>query len=296
MAKKSFTEKIKGDLKPVAIPDEKEVPSKARTKAVPGARLIPLSDISLDPNQPRKKTDKEKLDELAASVKGKGIIEPITVRFVEGNYMIITGERRYKAAQLAGLSEIPCVIKEVSDEEVLTLQLIENLQREDLSPIDEAAALKRLLDSGFTQVQVAKQIGKSQPYISKSLRILELPKAIIEEAQKIEVSKEQMLQLSKAKEPEQLQLWENIKAGTTAEEIKTAVKKEKPSRGRPKIKPWTWKPEDKSFTIQIKFNKNDYGKEELIRALVKLVDELKQLDLFGAASASTSRKSNRKIK
>ncbi len=296
MAKKDFKEKIKGDLKPVAIPDEKEVPSKTRTKAVPGARLIPLSDISLDPNQPRKKADKEKLDELAASVKSKGIIEPITVRFVEGNYMIITGERRYKAAQLAGLSEIPCVIKEVSDEEVLTLQLIENLQREDLSPIDEAAALKKLTGAGLNQTDIAKLIGKSQPYISQALKILELPQAILEEAKEIEVSKEHMLQLSKAKEPEQLQLWEGIKTGTTAEEIKAAVKKEKPSRGRPKIKPWTWKPEDKSFTIQIKFKKNDYGKEELIRALVKLVDDLKQLDLFGAASAPTSRNSNRKIK
>ena len=272
MAKKSFAEKIKDDAKPIAILEEKEVPSKARSKAVPGARLIPLSDISLDPDQPRKKLDEEKLEELAASIRNKGVIEPVTVRIIDDGYMVVTGERRYKAAQQAGLEEIPCIIKHLSDEEVLAYQLIENLQREDLSPIDEATALKKLAETGLNQSEVAKLIGKSQPYISKLLKILELPKSILKEAQELDVSKEHMLNLLKSKNPEQL--WDQIKGGATAEQIKEAVKK--PSKGRPKIKPWTWKPEDKSFTVSIKFKKSEYDREQVIQALEGLIQELRE--------------------
>lgn len=276
MGKKSFAEKIKDDFKAPVI-EEKEAPDRKRTKAFPGARLIPLLDISPDPEQPRKKFDQKKLEELVDSIKSKGVIEPITVRPVEdeGGYKIVIGERRYKAALQAGLQEIPCIVKEVSDEEALTLQLIENLQREELAPIDEAAALKRLLHKGYSQAKVAGMIGKSQPYISQALKILELPKAILEEAKKTDVSKEHMLQLSKAEEPEQLELWEGIKTGSTAEQVKAAVTKEKPSKGRPKIKPWTWKPEDKSFTVSIKFKKQDYNKGEVILALEQALKKLK---------------------
>jgi ParB family chromosome partitioning protein len=279
VAKKSFTEKIKDDFK-VPVIEEKEAADRKRAKPVPGARLIPLSDISLDSGQPRKKLDEEKLSDLAASIKSKGVIEPITVRQADEGYMIITGERRYKAAQLAGLEEIPCIVKQVTDEETLTYQLIENLQREDLSPIDEAAALKKLLGTGLTQAQTAKMIGKSQPYISQALKILDLPQNILEEAERTEVAKESLLQLTKAKEPEQLQIWEDLKAGSTAEDVKVAVKKEKPSKGRPRIKPWTWKPEDKSFTVSIKFKNKDYDEEEIIKALVQLVDALRQTTLL----------------
>lgn len=271
MGRKSFADKIE-DFEPVAIPESKEVPSKARTKAVPGARLIPLSDISLDPNQPRKKADKEKLDELAASIKSKGVIEPITVRFIDGGYKIVTGERRFRAAKIAGLTEIPCIIKEVSDEDILIYQLIENLQREDLSPIDEATALKKLLDSDVTQEKVAKLIGKSQPYVSQALKILKLPQTILNQAQKTNVSKEHLLQLLKSENPEQL--WEQIKSGSTAAELKEVVKKEKPAKERPKTKPWTWKPEDKSFTLQIKFRKKDYNKAQIIKALEEALQQL----------------------
>ena len=276
MAKKSFTDKIKDDFKAPVI-EEEEVAGRKRAKAFPGARLIPVSDISPDPVQPRKRFDQAKLDDLVASVKSKGVIEPITVRFVEdeGNYRIITGERRYKAAMTAGLSEIPCIIKELGDQEALTYQLIENLQREGLAPIDEAAGLKKLLGEGFTQAQAAKLIGKSQPYISQALKILDLPQKILEEARESDVSKEHLLQLVKAKEPEQLQLWEGVKTGSTAEEIKVAVKKEKPSKGRPKIKPWTWKPEDKAFTVSIRFKTRDYGNVKIIEALEQALQELK---------------------
>jgi len=280
MAKKTFVEKIKDDFKPVSLIPEAETPTRERTRAVPGARLIPLTDIMPDPEQPRKKLDKEKLDELAASIQSKGVIEPITVRFIEGDnkYQIVTGERRYKAAKIAGLKEIPCIIKELDDGEALTYQLIENLQREDLSPVDEATALKRLIDNDFTQARISKLIGKSQPYVSQALKILDLPETILKEAQEKNLSKEHYLQLVKSEDPEKL--WQQIqKTGGTAKEIKQKIDKQKPSRGRPKAKTWSWKPEDKSFTLSIRFHKKDFNKEELVKALNTFIKEIRHSNL-----------------
>ena len=276
MGKKSFAEKIKDDFKPVSLMPETGTPLRERTKPVPGARLIPLTDITPDPEQPRKKIDKEKLDELAASIQSKGVIEPITVKFIEGDgkYRIVTGERRYKAAKIAGLKEIPCIAKELSDDEVLSVQLIENLQREDLSPVDEAAALKKLLDTGMTQVKVSKLIGKSQSYISQSLKILDLPENILKQAEKQNLTKEHLVQLSKAGNPESL--LPEIGDGKTAKEIKEKIREDKPTKGRPKTKPWVWKSEDKSFTVQIRFKKSQYHKEQVIQALQELIHELKK--------------------
>lgn len=276
--RKSFAEKIREDFKPVSV-EEKAVPGKARAKAFPGARLIPLKDIRPDPSQPRKKFDQEKLDELAQSVKSQGIIEPITVRFIENDacYQIVTGERRFRAAQTARLTEVPCIVKELNDQEVLTFQIIENLQREELSPVDEAVALKKLLGSGLTQSDISKLIGKSQPYVSQSIKILDLPESILKETQESGVSKEHLLQLSKAENPEAL--WQDIRqTGKTAKEVKQQVTKNKTPKDNPKL--WTWKPEDKAFTITIKFKKKEYGKEDLVRALKTLLTQVAQMDLF----------------
>jgi ParB family chromosome partitioning protein len=191
-----------------------------------------------------------------ASVKSKGVIEPITVRFIEedGNYRIVTGERRFKAAKMAGLKEIPCIVKGLNGQEALTYQSIENLQREDLSPIDEAAATKKLLDADLTQVRISKLIAKSQPYVSQILKILELPQTILKQAQSSGFPKEHLLQLVKAQNPEAL--WQEIKeAGATAKEIKQKIDRRKPTTGRPKAKLCTWRPENKSFTILINFRK-----------------------------------------
>ncbi len=278
-SRKSFAEKIKEDFKPVIL-EEKEAQGRGRTKAVPGARLIPLSDIHPDPDQPRKKFDKEKLEELAVSIGNEGVIEPLTVRFLEDNnyYQIVTGERRFKAAQLAGLQEIPCIIKHLSNEEILTYQLIENLQREDLSPIDEANALKKLLEQDLTQVEVSKLIGKSQPYVSQILKILDLPKNILQQAKTSDVTKEHLLQLVKSKDPESL--WQEIKTGKTAKQIKEKVTKEKPNKASSSLKVWVWTPEDKVFTIQVKFRKKNFVKEDIVKALKMSLERAQQLELF----------------
>lgn len=140
---------------------------------------LPLSQIHPNKNQPRKEFDPEKLNELADSIKQNGVLQPILVRRKGAGYEIVAGERRYQAAKLAGLKEIPVNIKDISDSEVFQLALIENLQRADLNPIEEAQGYSKLLkDNGFTQEQLGKILSKSRSAIANTLRLLDLPKDV----------------------------------------------------------------------------------------------------------------------
>ena len=140
-------------------------------------RTLRLSLIEPDKNQPRKKFDDDKLRELADNITEHGILQPILVRPLEnGSYSIVAGERRWRAARIAGLTEIPVIIRDLDDLQTAQIALIENLQREDLDPIEEAKAYRRLMDEfGMTQEQVAKSVGKSRPGIANSVRMLSLP-------------------------------------------------------------------------------------------------------------------------
>src|SRR6185369_14169999 len=143
--------------------------------------LIELDLDQLDPTdaQPRKIFSENKLNELAQSIKANGIIQPIVARKAGDRFQIIAGERRWRAAQLAGLRKIPCLVREVTDENVLEISLIENIQREDLNPIEEATAYKRLLDKlSISQEEIAKRVGKDRSSITNSLRLLRLPSEI----------------------------------------------------------------------------------------------------------------------
>ena len=146
--------------------------------------MISITDIQKNPYQPRKEFDKEKLDELAQSIKENGVIQPIIVRQspVIG-YEILAGERRYRASLLAGLRYIPAVVKQLSDQEMMIQSIIENLQRENLNPIEEARAYESLVEKGFTHAEIADKMGKSRPYISNSIRLLSLPDAILSEVE-----------------------------------------------------------------------------------------------------------------
>ena len=146
--------------------------------------MISITDIQKNPYQPRKEFDKEKLDELAQSIKENGVIQPIIVRQspVIG-YEILAGERRYRASLLAGLRYIPAVVKQLSDQEMMIQSIIENLQRENLNPIEEARAYESLVEKGFTHAEIADKMGKSRPYISNSIRLLSLPEQIISEVE-----------------------------------------------------------------------------------------------------------------
>ena len=139
---------------------------------------LPLTKIERNPNQPRKKFDQQALEELAESIRLHGVITPITVRHGEkdGYYQIIAGERRWRAARLAGLKEIPAMVLEVGEGEVMELALIENLQRQDLNPIEEAEGYDRLMQQfGLTQEEVANRVVKSRSAVANALRLLGLP-------------------------------------------------------------------------------------------------------------------------
>ena len=143
---------------------------------------LPLREIEPDKNQPRKDFDEQALSELADSIARHGLLQPIAVRATAGGaYKIIAGERRWRAARLAGLSEGPVVIKDVSDGEAMELALIENLQREDLDPVEEAMGYRQLMEKcGLTQEQAAQKLGKSRSAVANSLRLLNLPEAVLE--------------------------------------------------------------------------------------------------------------------
>ena len=146
--------------------------------------MISITDIQKNPYQPRKEFDGEKLHELAQSIKENGVIQPIIVRQspVIG-YEILAGERRYRASLLAGLKSIPAVVKQLSDQEMMIQSIIENLQRENLNPIEEARAYESLVEKGFTHAEIADKMGKSRPYISNSIRLLSLPEQILSEVE-----------------------------------------------------------------------------------------------------------------
>lgn len=139
--------------------------------------VLPLSEIIPNKEQPRKTFDEGALQELADSITQHGVLQPLLVRpLPEGGYQLVAGERRWRASRLAGLKEVPVVVKDLSDVETMEIAIIENLQREDLNPIEEAEGLQTLIDRcGFTQDEVATSVGKSRPAIANSLRLLKLP-------------------------------------------------------------------------------------------------------------------------
>ncbi len=153
--------------------------AEAETAAMEPDSTLPISQIVPNKDQPRKLFKEEELAELSDSIKQNGILQPLLVRKKGSKYEIVAGERRYQAAKLAGLTEVPVIIKEISDEEVFKLALIENLQRSDLSPLEEARGYRQLIkEKGCTQEEVAKLLSKSRSVITNTLRILDLPEEV----------------------------------------------------------------------------------------------------------------------
>lgn len=153
----------------------------------PPSQIVPIEFLSASPLQPRRRFAEPELESLAESLKTYGVLQPLLVRpragsavgYATPGFEIIAGERRWRAAQLAGLDELPVVVRDLSDREVLEIALVENLQREDLSPIEEAEGYKRLIDEfGRTQEELAQEIGKSRSHIANTLRLLKLPETV----------------------------------------------------------------------------------------------------------------------
>lgn len=154
-----------------------------------GSLYCTIEDIQLNPHQPRTVFNQEKMEELASSIKEKGIIQPLLVKEADIGYQLIAGERRLRAAKLAGLSKVPVIVKQVSEEEQIEYSLIENLQREDLNPIEEAESYKKLMqDFEYTQQKLAQALGKDRTTIANQIRLLKLPTMVKKALSQNEIS------------------------------------------------------------------------------------------------------------
>lgn len=173
-----------GDMEVSVEPSSKEEESSAvhdieAAETHEGIKYIDINNIKPNANQPRKTFDEGKLEELADSIREHGLIQPLVVRKSTNGYEIVAGERRWRAARKIGIKEIPAVVRELSDEENMLLAIIENMQREDLDPIEEAEGISQMIETyGLSQEQVSKSLGKSRPYITNQLRLLKLPEEI----------------------------------------------------------------------------------------------------------------------
>lgn len=191
---------------------------------------IPLVDIVRNENQPRKEFDKAALNELAQSVAEFGVLQPIIVRKTDLGHVIVAGERRYRAAQMAGLEKIPAIIREFDDVDYDKIALIENVQRVDLNPLDEAMAYKSIIDNyGITQEELAKTIGKSRPYVSNTMRLLKLDPRVLEMLRTGQISSSMgKVLLSIKDENEQYKkALSIIKSGESVHEVSSKKKKTK---------------------------------------------------------------------
>jgi len=181
---------------------------------------LPLHVIHLDPNQPRQAVDEKKLEELAASIREHGLLQPITVRRhpeAEG-YIVVAGERRFRAHQLLGRERIEAIIAKLDERRAYEVALIENLQREDLTPFEEAAGYARLMEQfGYTQEEVAEKVGKARTTVTSTLALNRLPERIkAEGATSDRASKSLLIEVARlGSEEEQLALWEKVKVGDT---------------------------------------------------------------------------------
>ena len=243
-------------------------------------RMVPVDKIRPNPDQPRKMLGD--LRELTDSIKEKGVLEPLLVRFVPRDdcYHIISGERRYHASRAAGLREVPCIEKIADDAETLELALIENLQRKDLTPFEEADGLQRLAEHfDYTHDDIAKKIAKARSSVTETMSLRVIPDALrklcIEHGI---VSKSLLLQI--ARQPSEKKMVEAIQriaqAGLTRDEARRERQEEKNAGPRPQPFIFNFRPENEAFRLRIQFRKSNVSRGELIETLRNLLEMLEQ--------------------
>src|SRR5436190_5262861 len=236
--------------------DEHYVEALAASAGAPIGRLIPIERIEPNPNQPRQVMGD--LSELIASIAEKGIIEPLVVRPRGERFQIIAGERRYQASVQVGLRELPVVIRDVDDTEMLELALIENLQRKDLTPFEESEALHGLAERcGYTHEDLARRLGKSRTSVTESLALNAMPEEVRNLCRLADISsKSLLLQVVRQTTPEKMtRLIEKIasQGGTTRQQLRDAVA---PKTGRPKHYVFAYRPAAKTFNLKLSFSKS----------------------------------------
>jgi ParB family chromosome partitioning protein len=256
--------------------DEHYVESLASSAGQPVGRIVAIDLLDPNPNQPRQVMGD--LSELIASVGEKGIIEPLVVRQRGSRYQIIAGERRYHASVQAGLREVPVIIREVDDIEVMELALVENLQRKDLTAFEEAEALLQLCETcSYTHEDLAQKLGKSRVSITESLSLAAMPEEVRNLCRLADItSKSTLLQIVRQGDPKKmLALVEKVAQGgaTTRKDLRAETAKGK--AGRPKAFIFAFKPQTKAFNLRLSFTKSRVDKSEIIEALEGIIKELK---------------------
>jgi len=238
------------------VPDSPPSPSDARRRRglgkglgalIPGAESagqerpaeIALAHLTANPYQPRKAMDAQELSGLVESIRRHGVLQPIVVRPSAAGFEVVAGERRWKAAEAAGLTTIPAVVRSLTDQEALELALVENLQREDLNPVERARAYRRLMqDFGMTQEEIAERVGRSQPSIANSLRLLALPPQVQAsvEAGRITEGHARAI-LAAGSEAAMLKLWERVeRLGLSVREAEALARRSIPREIRRRAK------------------------------------------------------------
>jgi len=256
--------------------DEHYVEALASSAGTPVGRLVPIDQIDPNPNQPRQVMGD--LSELMASIAEKGVIEPLVVRQRGDRVQIIAGERRYQAAVQVGLRELPVVIRDVDDAEIIELALIENLQRKDLTPFEEAEAMHSLIRrTGYTHESLAGRLGKSRTAITESLSIHTMPEDIKNLCRLADISsKSLLLQVVRQSDPRKMSaLVEQIAGhgGATRADIRKQTAKTRP--GRPKAFVFSYRPTSKAFNLKLKFSKGQVERDEIIQALEAILADLR---------------------
>lgn len=259
----------------------------------PVGKMVPLSMIEPDPNQPR--TTMGDLADLVSSIRDKGVLEPILVRLraeepadsmdtsaAQAKYRIISGERRYRAAQEAGVFEVPIIEMEVSEEEALEIALIENLQRKDLTPFEEADGYRALAERHeYTHEEIAETVGKSRTVITESLALLQMPPRVRDTVQALGISsKSILLEVLKAgSESEMLELLEEVaRQGLNRDDLRKRLRRgRKQSSKSRRRKPYTFKfrAPDKRYNLSLTFRQSEVEREDLIEALEEILRQLR---------------------
>jgi len=261
-------------------------------------RLIDIDRIEPNPHQPRKNFGD--LSEMVASIKEKGVLEPILVRALEGGrFEIIAGERRYQASKIAGLQRVPAIEVDVDNRGMLEISLIENLQRKDLTPFEEAAAIQRLCDQfRYTHEEIARKLGKSRTVITEALSLNRMPETVQERCRQADIeSKSMLLQIVRQDSEDAMhRLVDRITGdGITREQARRFNRSEASDERRPKRYVFRYAPEDEAFQFSLSFPRPDVQKAELVTALQsvleRLIRELHDDGRVTATPATSSRKS-----
>lgn len=245
----------------------------------PIGRMVPIEQVDPNPDQPRQMMGD--LSELMASIAEKGVIEPLIVRQRGTRYQIVAGERRYQASVRVGLREVPVVIREVDDNEIIEVALVENIQRKDLSPFEEAEALKSLSDRcGYTHEDMARRLGKSRTSITESLALASMPDEVRKLCRLADISsKSLLLQIVRQSNMQKMidfieKLTKDGAAHVTREKARRVAAVPKP--GRPKAFVFQYRPPTKNFQLNLKFKRSDVDKSEVIAALEGILAELRE--------------------